>query len=81
MYIKLPDTQLFLSRTGCHSHLNKLRAINSQGFGLVTSATLRKNTVSNYSNCQTKKNYRDCHLHSLCQKKNKPKRKQQNPKI
>ena len=55
MCLKLPDTQLFLGRTGCHSHLNKPRAINSEGFGLTTSATLRKNELSNYNNCQTKK--------------------------
>jgi len=42
MHLKLPDAQLFLGRTGCHSLLSKSRAINSQDFGPATSSTLRK---------------------------------------
>lgn len=55
MYLKLLDTQLFLSRTGCHSHPCKPRAINKEGFDLAISATLGKNTVSNYNNYQASK--------------------------
>lgn len=46
MCLKLPDTQLFHGRTGCHSHLNKPRATNSQRSGQAISVTLRKNTTS-----------------------------------
>lgn len=83
MCLKLPDTQLFLGRTGCHSHLNKPRAINSQGFGLATSATLRKNTVSNYNNCQTNKVQRVPLTCPGSKKKKKPNQTHQtkNPQI
>lgn len=63
MHLKLPDAQLFLGRTGCHSLLSKSRAINSQDFGPATSSTLRKKYSIRLPQLQTK--YTDHHLQHM----------------